>query len=331
MNKLELKDMYLHDNEKQKDTFGDYILKIPVEFNGYVFRKLYRDPIGQSGGNPTWGELYQYRDNEMYYVCNCVFKEFDYDFPNNAYAEKMWSILGRKVLKDCRVPEITVVNDRRYNEVGICSHNIIERTVEDPYDIKTLLFHKYEREELNKLRSIVPLEDLIECVKIQVNDETEFKRVEKQVINAILLDCMTNNADRHMNNWTLIRDKRTEKYTLGLYDHSASFIDMMKEEKKASVDGWTSTYLSIDPSRGRNGVGNLGKDVLKYIINKYPETSRDFFEKLYEELPSFYQNIEYLDSKIDIKRIRKNFEGKKYYINKILEEREEKIGGEERE
>lgn len=326
MDKLEIKNMYFYDSEKQKDTFGDYILKIPAEFNGYVFRKLYRDPIGQSGGNPTWGELYQYKENEMYYICNCVFKEFDYDFPDNSYAEKLWSILGRKVLKDCRVPEITMVNDKRYNEIGICSHNIIERTIEDPYDIKTILFHKYEREQLNNLHSIVPLEDLIECVKIQINDETEFKRVEKQIVNAILLDCMTNNADRHMNNWTLIRDKRTDKYTLGLYDHSASFIDMMKGNKGASIDGWTSTYLSIDEKSRKKGVGNLGRDVLKYLVNKYPENSEEFFENMYKELPSFYENIQFLSSKVDIVKIKKNFEMKQRYVNKILEER-----GEERE
>ena len=326
MGKLELKDMYLHDNEKQKDTFGDYIIKIPAEFNGYVFRKLYRDPIGQSGGNPTWGELYQYKENEMYYICNCVFKEFDYDFPDNSYAEKLWSILGRKVLKDCRVPEITMVNDKRYNEIGICSHNIIERTVEDPYDIKTILFHKYEREQLNNLHSIIPLEDLIECVRIQVDDKMEFKRVEKQIVDAILLDCMTNNADRHMNNWTLIRDKRTDKYTLGLYDHSASFIDMMKGNKGASIDGWTSTYLSIDEKSRRKGIGNLGRDVLKYLVNKYPEISDEFFKNMYKELPSFYENIQFLNSKVDIAKMKKNFEMKQRYVNKILEER-----GEERE
>lgn len=326
MDKLEIKNMYFHDSERQKDTFGDYILKIPTEFNGYVFRKLYRDPIGQSGGNPTWGELYQYKENEMYYICNCVFKEFDYDFPDNSYAEKIWSILGRKVLKDCRVPEITMVNDKRYNEVGICSHNIIERTIEDPNDIKTILFHKYEREQLNNLHSIIPLEDLIECVKIQINDETEFKRVEKQIVNAILLDCMTNNADRHMNNWTLIRDKRTDKYTLGLYDHSASFIDMMKDNTGASVDGWTSTYLSIDEKSRKKGVGNLGRDVLKYLVNKYPENSEEFFKNMYKELPSFYEDIQFLSSKVDIVKIKKNFEMKQRYVNKILEER-----GEERE
>lgn len=326
MGKLELKNMYLHDSDKEKSTFGEYILEIPPTFNGYIFRKLFRDPIGQSGGNPTWGELYQYEENEMYYICNCVFKEFDYDFPDNSYAEKLWSILGRKVLKDCRVPEITMVNDKRYNEIGVCSHNIIERTIEDPYDIKTILFHKYEREQLNNLRSIVPLKDLIECVRIQVDDEIEFKRVEKQIVDAILLDCMTNNADRHMNNWTLIRDKRADKYTLGLYDHSASFIDMMKDNKGASVDGWTSTYLSIDEKSSRKGIGNLGRDVLKYLVNKYPEISDEFFKNMYKELPSFYEDIQFLSSKVDIVKIKKNFEMKQRYVNKILEER-----GEERE
>ena len=108
--------------------------------------------------------------------------------------------------------------------------------------MKTLLFYKFDRQTLDNLKSVIHIEDLLECIKIQVDDEENYRQVESQVVQALLLDCVTNNADRHANNWCIVRDKITNTYTVGVFDHSSSFIDMMSERNNATMNGWTIFY-----------------------------------------------------------------------------------------
>lgn len=321
MEKFKEKEMYFFSEEKTQGTFGEFLTKIPVDFDGYVFQELYKDPIGRSEGNPTWGELYSYEGHEMYYKGTCVYKEIDYEHPEGAYAEKLWSLIGRRMLTECKVPKITLVKDKRFNEIGMCSHNIIDKSIEEPCDIKNILFNKYERQEIEKLKSIVPFDALLECVRIQIKDDKNFKKVEKDIVNTLLLDSFTNNSDRHANNWTLVRDKRTNEYKVGLFDHSSSFIDMISSRYGATINGWTSSYISMDERDISKGTGSMGDRMIKALVDKYPEYSKEFFEKFSRELPGFYDEISIYGSKIDAAKVKKNISEKKKYMQKLLYEK----------
>ena len=297
------------------------------------FIKLDEIPLGKVDGDPTWGDVYRYNNSKISYCGNCIYKKMDYDYPNAAYAEKLWSLLGKRVLKQCRVPEITLVKDSKYKELGMLSHIILDNDKEDLIDMSTLMFYKYERQELNKFKLIVGLNDLLECIKIQVNDEENYKDIEKQVIQTLLLDCITNNADRHTNNWCLVRDKNTNKYVVGLFDHSSSFIDMMTEGVKGvSTNGWTSSSIRVSEYSARLGVGDRGDILLKHLIKIYPETSNEFFNTLNNELESFYKDTQEMNGKIDRKRIERNINQKMSYIKGLLlQDGYQERGGRERD
>ena len=283
-------------------------------------------------GNPTWGDLYQYTGHEMYYKGTCIFKEMDYDAPNSAYAEKLWSLLGKRVLKTCRIPDITLVKDKRYKETGLMSHIILDNSTEDLNDMKTLLFYKFDRQTLDNFKSVIHIRDLLECIHFQVQDVDNYKKIETQIVQTLLLDSVTNNADRHANNWSLVRDKQTNQYTVGLFDHGSSFVDMISSKNGATINGWTSSYIKVNTSPSRTGMGDLGDKLVRYLFVNFPDASKEFLRNFNNELEYFYQDIESAPSNINQKRLKQNFSIKQKYMNELLFELEnQEKGGMERE
>ncbi len=195
-----------------------------------VFKCIQADLIGNSGSNPTWGQVYEYDEEEGYlkYKGNGLYKEIDYDYPNNAYSEKLFSIIGQRVLPGVRVPNIDVVQGP-YSGHGIISHILLDNDKEDLIHVRDLLFNKYDRTEVLKRRSVFTIDDILESIKMQVPDEANYKKLEKHIIQTMLLDAVTNNSDRHPNNWALIRNKKTNQYDLAVFDDSAAFIGIIEQ------------------------------------------------------------------------------------------------------
>lgn len=319
--------MYLYNSKTSSETFSSLVVNIPPSFDGYVFSVIRRDSIGKSSTNPTWGDLYRYTNHELYYVGVCIYKEMDYDFPNAPYAEKMWSLIGKRVLKNSSTPDITLIKDKANEDTGLLSHIILDNSLEDLILMNELLFYKFERQTLDKQHFIVNLQDLLECVKIQIKDEKNYKEVENQIIQTLLLDSITNNSDRHTNNWGLVRNKQSNLYTLGLFDHSSSFIDMITEKKDASIDGWTSSSISVTSKTNHTGIGDLGSTIVSYLFRNYPDICNEFMHNLNSEIENFYEDLSSAPYNIDKRRLQRNIANKNLFINELLKQIEEEKGG----
>ena len=140
-----------------------------------VFRKKRQDTVGRSGSNPTWGLAFDVVGNKLKFKGEGLYKEYDYDYPNGAYAEKVASIIGRELFgSEIRVPEVDVVL-KSIGEPSLISYKVMNNDIEDMHHISDLMFYKFEREELDKKKSIFKLEDILECIHILVKNEENYK------------------------------------------------------------------------------------------------------------------------------------------------------------
>lgn len=289
-----------------------------------VFEKIQRDTVGRSGSRPTWGNVYYNIDGILYDGGVGLHKEYDYDYPNSAYSEKAWSIMGKHILKNTkvRVPDIDVVEQKPgYPET--ISHRILDNGKEDLIHIKDLLFHKYEREELRTKKDLFFIEDILECIRIQVKDDENYKEIEKAVIQTLLLDSVTNNADRHANNWALIRNKKTNNYELGVYDHSSAFVDMFDERRHFTTKGWVSSYIIMNERTRQIGMGVDGNIIIEYIFKNYKEYFDDFYTNYTNELEPSIQEILKEDLKVDNKRLGNRLRERKSFLRHLYVEKGE--------
>ncbi len=267
-----------------------------------VFREIQKDTIGKSGSCPTWGYVYQNKNGKLKYKGIGLYKEYDYDAPHAAYAEKVWSIIGKQVLKDSRVPDIDMVEEQK-DETGVISYRLLDNDKEDLMHIRDILFNKFERTDFKEQKDIFNIEDLIECIAMQIEDKENFVDVRKQVLHTLLLDSVTNNGDRHGNNWALIRDKETNKYMLANFDHSSAFIDMFSEKKFCTANGWVTSYIATTPDRKRFMMGNCGNEVIEYILKNYREEFEEFSATFDKNIDSIVNEIEAEELNIDKKRL----------------------------
>lgn len=292
-----------------------------LEDNDIVFKVKFRDTRGNSASNPVWGQVYDNSDRNLTYRGVGLYKEFDYDFPKAAEAEKLWSIIGKKVLPQVRIPDIDIVKEYA-NERGIISYIIVDNDKEDLIHMTDVFFNKFEREQLKKQRDLQKLEDILECIKIQINNPENYKEIEKQVIQTILLDSITNNRDRHANNWALVRDKDTSYYELALFDHAVSFIDMIDEKKHLTIDGWVGSYIITDEERRKKDLGETGKNLVKYICENYSEYFDDFCTKFDSVFDEIMKEVTDFNLNIDTKRLNKRLQEKRSYLRYLYNERE---------
>ena len=293
-----------------------------------IFKQVQKDTIGKSSSNPIWGYIYTKKGEELESFSVGLYKEFDYDVPRAAFSEKIYSILGKKVLKGVRVPDIDIVEETK-NQPGIISYRLLDNDKEDMMHITDILFNKFEREDFKKCREIFKLQDILESLKLQVKDENNYKELEKNVVQTVLLDAVTNNCDRHINNWALIRNKETSYYELACYDHSASFLDIL-EERRAAVtrSGWTGSYLRIDDKRNISLGGEVGDILIKYISENYTEHYEDFCEKYDNSLEDFFKETEEFKPYINYGRLKEKMLVRRKFLKGLLKERGDKEYGE---
>lgn len=287
-----------------------------------VFKEIQKDTIGRSGSSPTWGAVYENKDGNLNFKAIGLYKEYDYDIPDAAYGEKIWSILGKKILKNVRVPNIDVVEERKGDACCI-SYRLLNNDTEDMIHIRDILYHHYEREELKKKRDLFQIDDILKCVKTQVPDEENYKEIEKAMIQTILLDCVTNNADRHSNNWAIIRNKATNKYELAAYDHSSSLVDLLNDKRYHTAKGWVGSYIIIDERYRKIGLGNPGDVLIEYISKKFPEYYEEFTNNYVSNLDEALEEIKNSNLGIDLTRLNSKLKERKRILKKFCKGKEE--------
>ena len=282
-----------------------------------LFRETQKDTIGNSGSNPTWGNVFvKNKNGEIAFVGVGLYKELDYDFPNNAYSEKIFSIIGKEVLPGVRLPNIDVVEEG-HGQHGAISYRILDNDTEDLIHVRDILFNKYDRTAMLARKSFYTLDDILECMKIQIPDRENYRKVERDVIHTLLLDAVTNNSDRHPNNWALVRNKQTNRYDLAIYDNSAAFVDMFESSPWQTMHGWTGTYIAPDDDLS-NRRGYLGKDFLKLIEQRYPYYYEEFSERLSEKMPIIAQKILAENLPVNNNRIIQKIESRSRYMQETV-------------
>lgn len=282
-----------------------------------VFRELQRDTIGRSGSTPTWGYVYHNVDGNLKFQGIALRKEYDYDYPMAAYGEKTWSIFGKKLLGDTvRVPDIEIVEEKPgYPE--IVSYRLMDNNKEDMIHIKDVLFNKFERDEMKAKKDIFTIDELLECVKLQIDNEENYKKIEKDIIQVILLDAVTNNADRHALNWALVRNEKTNEYSLAVFDHASAFVDMFENRSFVLGNGWSSTYITVGNDKERHTLGSNGKTIVEYISKQYPEYFDEFSGRFEKELPEILEFCKKEEMKIDYRRLGDKIAIKKRFLSKL--------------
>ena len=138
-NIFDKKEFYLY-RKHEETPFDEFVENIPKDFSGIIFKTIDSDTIGRSNGNPRWGNVFEYSNGKIAEKGIAIYKEPDYDVIDGAYAEKLWSVLGKLVLPNCRIPDIDIINDKRYSEgPGVLSYSIVDKQKEDMVDIRTIL------------------------------------------------------------------------------------------------------------------------------------------------------------------------------------------------
>lgn len=289
-----------------------------------VFRILSEDTIGKSSSNPSWGYVFNVRNGKLKLNIDPygLYKEFCGDNEDAAYAEKIFSIIGQEMLPDTRVAKTEVVSDCFPIKPATISYKLMDNDKEDMFHISDLMFYKYEREEIQKKKDVFTIEDILECIKVQVRNEENYNKIEKSVIHTILLDSVLNNADRHNNNWALVRNKETNQYDLAIFDHSVSLIDILEENKRATYNGWTRTYISTR----ENGESSMGNEIIEYIYKNYNEYFNEFVDRYNEKLPAIIDKIKGEELPIKVMRLEMKLNARNIFLQREKRKEEFEYG-----
>lgn len=135
--------------------------------------------------------------------------------------------------------------------------------------------------------------------KISAEKTQNYEELKKSIIQATTFDLMTNNVDRHLNNWSLIRNKKTDNYVLGLFDHAASFLNMAFDMDNPFIsrdfcgENWQPSSVLLDNPNDIKNSQSKGKDVLKYLMENHREDTLEILQKLYDRLPQIEKAIGY--------------------------------------
>lgn len=225
---------------------------------------------------------------------SALYKHYDWEEPDSAKYEKLYSVIAKRILTNCRVPDIEMINDIENSGMGLLSYRILDRTTEELIDIHTLLLELFTKEEVSSMNEIISLEDLIKCLRMEISDEQNYCEVEKSVIETLILDSILNNPDRHSQNWGIVREKRTGKYTLGLFDHSKTFYGLDGNKEYNTIEGWVNSYIKreVEVHNSRYRKAFSGDELLKYLNKLYPECFNSFIDKINRKKYEIYDIIE---------------------------------------
>lgn len=331
MNKYELKDILIYSKEKEDISFQEFIDRIPKDYNGLVFYKTVKDTIGRGGSSSVWGNVYLYNNGIISEDSKvALYKEPDVDRESSSYAEKLWSILGKTMLDKCRVPDIDLVKEQQSfsNEPDALSYRLFDDKSEELMNLSSVVDKSFSKEEQENFHGYIYIEHLLQAVKNEIYDNENYKKVEQSMIETLLLDSISNNPDRHLENWGLVKDKKTGKYTLALFDNALSF-SRIKSQNANTQNSWISSYIMTKPPeewRNKFLIGDDGETIVNYISQKYPEYFKEFVQKLANRSNMFFQEIDKLDIKTDewsSNEIKNFISGKIAKVKNILKQKEE--------
>ena len=135
--------------------------------------------------------------------------------------------------------------------------------------------------------------------KISAEKTQNYEELKKSIIQATTFDLMTNNVDRHLNNWSLIRNKKTDNYVLGLFDHAASFVNMAFDMDNPFIkrdmfgENWQPSSVLLDNPNDIKYSQSKGIEVFKYLMENHREDTIEILQKLYDRLPQIEKAIGY--------------------------------------
>lgn len=317
--------------KKNPEDFGEFLSKLGNEFTGMIFYEEEPDSLGGSGGNPTWGYIYKYlgeeekEENKLIGIGDAIYKGYDYDYPYDAYCEKIYSVLGKNTLSNSRVPKIDVVIPQKTKEPTTLSYCVFNSEEEEMFEIKDFLYNKFDNDELKQKQEIISIKDILECVKFSIDDEENYKEIEEGIVQVLILDAITNNPDRHPNNWSIVRNIQNGKYELAIFDNSRAFYNMIQKRNNTK---WAPSYV-VTEERKRNGLGDSGDKVIEYLSKNYKEYFDKFMLNFMKELPDFFNELDEMPYDIDKKSFKKEIEDKLRYIRKLYNVEKEKENGKE--
>ena len=136
------------------------------------------------------------------------------------------------------------------------------------------------------------------------------------MIRVILLDAITNNGDRHALNWALVRNEKTNEYTLAVFDHASAFMDMF-QNRGIKDSGWSTSYITVGHDKGRHDIGSEGKRLVEYISNEYPKYFEEFCQDFEAKLPNILELIKKGNMKIDFNRLSSKIGEKKHFLRRL--------------
>ena len=168
-------------------------------------------------------------------------------------------------------------------------------------EISEELDREVTHEEVSKIQiKGNSIETLVgQIISISKQKKQNYAELEKSIIQTTVLDLMTNNTDRHLTNWTLIRDKKTDRYILGLFDHATSFYDMGTRNDQISInkewlsENWASSSVYLNTKKDTKLRSSTGIDVFKYLMTHYKEYTLEMLQNINKSLPEFEKLIGY--------------------------------------
>ena len=269
------------------------------------------DSVGRSGSN-LWGDVV--RDGKRR---RGLYKEYNYDLPKAAYCEKLWSSVGKCILKGIRVPDIEIVCDPKYGD-GLISYIVLDNSLEDMSLITDILYNNCQREEQHKKRDTFCIKDILDSIRIQVINDENYKKLEKDVIDVILLDAVTNSPDRHPNNWGLVRTKNNDYYELAVFDNAVSFFNMFEHDYMHDYE-WFESYLKADGNvMSRCLRGDCGDEIIKYVAEKFPQYFEEFVQTFSDKMPEIEKIVDEENLPIDGERIKSKLRKRAKYLERII-------------
>lgn len=238
-----------------------------------------------------------------------IYKEPDYDYECGPYSEKLWSILGKIMLPNVKVPDISIIRDKKIDKLvpGTMSFSIVDVESEDMTDFRTILrYNGISDDDMKAQDDRLYIEELLHYTKEFVVDEKNYKELEEDIIRTILLDCITNSFDRHPDNWALIFNNKTKQYKLGVFDNTISFVNIIFPKPGVITrENWGKIFIRVKDKTGK--ISYVADDIIKYIKREYPEYLERFSKDLEEQLDIFNEQIEnYQNGAVRKEMIKKN-------------------------
>lgn len=178
-------------------------------------------------------------------------------------------------------------------------------------------------EEINAInaKGVSVVQILKEIKAVAREKEENYLELEKSIIQTTVVDLLTNNTDRHLTNWALIRNKKNDRYILGLFDHAASFINMSTKTRYIGItdeylkEYWVPSSVLLNTPLDIKNESSRGISVFRYLMNKYREYVLEILQKIYDKLPEYEKIIQYETTAYEDYMKLPESERKKYYQN----------------